>query len=57
MDNHNLFSQNENLEKIHFNLMYLKEKGSVSWSNFALFYSCKLIAAKNKVNIFFSLII
>lgn len=48
-DNFNLFNQKEELEKHHFILMDLKEKGVVGWSDFALFYSCKLIAAKNKV--------
>ncbi len=49
IDNFNLFSQNEDLEKKHFYLMDIQQKGAVAWSNFALFYSCKLIAAKNKV--------
>jgi hypothetical protein len=49
MDNFDLFSQNKELEKKHFNLMDLQQKGTVAWSDFALFYSCKLIAAKNKV--------
>lgn len=28
------------------------QKGVVAWSDFALFYSCKLIAAKDKVSYF-----
>ena len=51
MDHLNLFTPSEELERSHFRLMDLKEKGTVSWSDFALFYSCKLIAAKNRVNI------
>jgi hypothetical protein len=31
-----------------------KQKGVVAWSDFALFYSCKLIAVKDKVMRFFS---
>lgn len=37
------------LEKTHFNLMDSGQKGTVAWWDFALFYSCKLIATKNKV--------
>ena len=44
-----IFGRNEEIQRQHFQLMDLKEKGTVSWSDFALFYSCKLIAAKNKV--------
>lgn len=51
IDHLNLFTHDEELEKSHFRMMDLKEKGTVSWSDFALFYSCKLIAAKNRVNI------
>ena len=50
MNHFDLFGRNEEIQKQHFQLMDLKEKGTVSWSDFALFYSCKLIAAKNKVN-------
>jgi len=30
-----------------------KQKGVIAWSDFALFYSCKLIAVKDKVMRFF----
>jgi hypothetical protein len=56
-DNFNLFSQDQELEKEHFNLMDLQQKGTVAWWGFALFYGCKLIAAKNRVKAFFSNII
>ena len=49
-DSHNLFTNDDQeLEKKHFTLMDIKQKGAVAWSDFALFYSSKLIAAKNKV--------
>jgi hypothetical protein len=54
MDNFNLFNQNkDDLNKAYFNLMDSRQTGTVGWWDFALFYSCKLIAAKNKVNILF----
>jgi hypothetical protein len=31
------------------------QKGVVGWWDFALFYSCKLIARKNKVNILYKI--
>jgi hypothetical protein len=50
----NLFNKNnDDLEKAHFNLMDTKQKGTVAWVDFALFYSSKLIARKNKVKNFF----
>jgi len=33
-----------------------KQQGVIAWSDFSLFYSCKLIAAKDKVNYLFYLI-
>jgi hypothetical protein len=55
-DSFNLFLQNNrNLEKLHFNLMDSGQKGVVGWWDFALFYSCKLIARKNKVNILYKI--
>jgi hypothetical protein len=54
MDVYNLFtSNNEDLERLHFNLMDSRQKGAVAWCDFALFYSSKLIAAKNKVRKFY----
>jgi hypothetical protein len=51
----NLFTQsNLDLEKVYFNLMDSSQQGNVSWSEFLRFYSCKLIAAKNKVNVLFN---
>jgi Ca2+-binding EF-hand superfamily protein len=51
----NLFApSNLNLEKAHFNLMDSSQQGNVTWSEFLRFYSCKLIAAKNKVNVLFN---
>lgn len=48
----NLFTQdNQDIEKLHFNLMDSRQKGVVPWSDFALFFSCKILASKNKVNI------
>jgi hypothetical protein len=41
------------LGKFYFGLMDSTQKGVVAWSDFVLFYSCKLIVAKTKVNIFF----
>ena len=54
-DSFNLFTQNnQDLEKLHFTLMDSRRKGAVAWSDFALFFSCKIIATKNKVNISFT---
>jgi hypothetical protein len=36
-----------------FSSMDLKQQGVVAWSDFSLFYSCKLIAVKDKVNYLF----
>ncbi|CAF2954013.1 unnamed protein product [Rotaria sp. Silwood2] len=48
----NLFPHcNEDLEKLHFNIMDSRQKGAVTWSDFAHFYTCKLIAAKNKTEL------
>jgi len=53
VDSFNLFPpNNDDLGKSHFNLMDSRQEGAVAWWDFALFYSCKLIAQKNKVNIF-----
>lgn len=53
-DNFNLFSSTDtDLEKLHFNLMDSRQTGAVAWWDFALFYSCKLIAAKSKVKYLF----
>ena len=55
MDSFNLFTHDDHeLEKKHFSLMDIKQQGAVAWSDFALFYSCKLIAAKNKVKTLFN---
>ncbi|CAF1126597.1 unnamed protein product [Rotaria sordida] len=44
-----LFIQhNHDLGKKYFSLMDSTQQGVVCWSDFALFYSCKLIAAKDK---------
>jgi hypothetical protein len=54
-DSFSLFTQDsDELEKNHFSLMDTKQKGAVAWSDFALFYTCKIIASKNKVNIQFN---
>ncbi|CAF1245647.1 unnamed protein product [Rotaria sp. Silwood1] len=51
-DNVSLFPHdNEDLEKLHFNIMDSNQKGAVTWSDFAHFYTCKLIAAKNKTEL------
>jgi hypothetical protein len=52
VDSFNLFPpNNDDLGKSHFNVMDFRQEGAVAWWDFALFYSCKLIAQKNKVNI------
>ncbi|CAF1154373.1 unnamed protein product [Rotaria sordida] len=51
-DNVSLFPHNnEDMERLHFYLMDSRKKGAVAWSDFAHFYSCKLIAAKNKTEL------
>jgi Ca2+-binding EF-hand superfamily protein len=51
-----LFIQyNRDLGKQLFSLMDSRQKGVVTWGDFALFYSCKLIAVKDQVNHFFLL--
>jgi hypothetical protein len=45
-----LFVQfNRDLGRIFFRAMDVNQEGAVGWSDFALFYSCKLIISKNKV--------
>ncbi|CAF3080573.1 unnamed protein product [Rotaria socialis] len=51
-DSFNLFTQNnQDLEKLHFTLMDSRRKGAIGWSDFALFFSCKMIATKNKTQL------
>lgn len=46
-----LFIQrNPELGKSYYRLMDTRNSGAISWSDFAAFYSCKLIVAKNKVS-------
>jgi len=46
-----LFVQyNHEIGRKIFSSMDSKQQGVVAWSDFSLFYSCKLIAVKDKVN-------
>lgn len=49
VDNFNIFSQNENKQRTHFQLMDSKGQGHINWSEFALFYTGKLLSNKNRV--------
>lgn len=45
-----MFIQNNpELGRTFYRLMDTRNSGAISWSEFAAFYSCKLIVAKNKV--------
>lgn len=51
-----LFIQhNPELGRQYFRLMDTRQTGAISWSDFAVFYSCKLLVAKNKVMLFDSI--
>jgi hypothetical protein len=50
-DKFGLFTfQDVHLRRIYFHLMDVRRTGAIAWSEFSLFYTCKLITLKNKVD-------
>ncbi|CAF3348328.1 unnamed protein product [Rotaria socialis] len=50
-DFHAFIQNNVALAKIYFSLMDSTQQGVIAWSDFALLYSCKIIAAKDKIEL------
>ncbi|CAF1189695.1 unnamed protein product [Adineta steineri] len=52
LDKFHLFTLNNiDLNKVHFNIMDSRQNRNVAWVDFERFYICKLIAAKNKIEL------